>query len=196
MPRWTGRLRHTSSALTTCFRSTTSVSLGWTRALLSAESDHEQPSGYGTLLSACCPASHQAPACRPSATVGSSRSSAQPRRRRKSQPEDRNRGPDRCDRHARAPRSPLGTRRSRRNARVVSAVVTDASEMRPDRPAAVKERPGRSRSRTEPTPLDKLESPCNPVRPVGLGPPRPGSASPVEAAHAPRQIAISTQSGR
>lgn len=181
--------------MTTCFRSTTSVSLGWTRALLSAESDHEQPPGM-ERCSAHAVRPPMAPACRPSGTVGASRSSAQPRRRRKSQPEDRNRGPDRCDRHARAPRSPLGTRRSRRNARVVSAVVTDASEMRPDRPAAVKERPGRSRSRTEPTPLDKLESPCNPVRPVGLGPPRPGSASPVEAAHAPRQIAISTQSGR
>jgi hypothetical protein len=36
MPRWTRRLRRTSSAVTTCFRSTTSVSLGWTRALLSA----------------------------------------------------------------------------------------------------------------------------------------------------------------
>jgi hypothetical protein len=36
MPRWTRRLRRTSCAVTTCFRSTTSVSLGWTRALLSA----------------------------------------------------------------------------------------------------------------------------------------------------------------
>jgi hypothetical protein len=37
MPRWTRRLRRTSSAVTTCIRSTTSVSLGWTRALLSAD---------------------------------------------------------------------------------------------------------------------------------------------------------------